>query len=94
MPPRQARSMGLCQWYINITLTFLNIIHRPVFYLKHDVSEMHFVFHLRVEPTQVGAIENVSLYQSEGSGDQLFLLDPLGWVSPEDETESSLRNAV
>jgi hypothetical protein len=25
--------------YINITITILDIIHRDVFYLKHDVSE-------------------------------------------------------
>jgi hypothetical protein len=30
------RSMckSFCRWYINITITILDIIHRPVFYLK------------------------------------------------------------
>jgi hypothetical protein len=28
------RSIGLWRWYINITITILDIIHRPVFYLK------------------------------------------------------------
>jgi hypothetical protein len=28
------RSIGLWRWYINITITILEIIHRPVFYLK------------------------------------------------------------
>jgi hypothetical protein len=28
------RSIGLWRWNINITVTILNIIHRPVFYLK------------------------------------------------------------
>jgi hypothetical protein len=27
-------SVGLCGWHINITITILNIIHRPVFYVK------------------------------------------------------------
>jgi hypothetical protein len=27
-------SIGLWRWYINITVTILDIIHRPVFYLK------------------------------------------------------------
>jgi hypothetical protein len=36
-------SIGLWWWYIDITITILDIIHRPVFYLKHDVSEMEFV---------------------------------------------------
>jgi hypothetical protein len=30
------RSLGLWRWYINITITILDIIHRPVFYLKHN----------------------------------------------------------
>jgi hypothetical protein len=32
------KPIGLWRWYINITITILDIIHRPVFYLKHDVS--------------------------------------------------------
>jgi hypothetical protein len=31
--------MCLWRWYLNITITILDIIHRPVFYLKHDVLE-------------------------------------------------------
>jgi hypothetical protein len=31
-------SIVLWRWYINITITNLDIIHRPVFYLKHDLS--------------------------------------------------------
>jgi hypothetical protein len=30
------KSMGMYQWYINRTITILDIIHRPVFYLKHN----------------------------------------------------------
>jgi hypothetical protein len=29
-------------WYINITFTILDIIHRPVSHLKHNVSETRF----------------------------------------------------
>jgi hypothetical protein len=35
-------SIGLWRWYINITITILNIIHRPVFHPKHDTSETGF----------------------------------------------------
>jgi hypothetical protein len=31
---RLIRSIGLWRWYISITITILDIIHRPVFYLK------------------------------------------------------------
>jgi hypothetical protein len=34
------RSIGLWWWNGNITNTILDIIHRPVFYLKRDVSEI------------------------------------------------------
>jgi hypothetical protein len=27
-------SVGLCLWYINLSITILDIFHRPVFYLK------------------------------------------------------------
>jgi hypothetical protein len=33
-PNRLILSVGLWRWYINITKTILDIIHRPVFYLK------------------------------------------------------------
>jgi hypothetical protein len=32
------QSIGLWRWYINITVTILDIIHRPVFYLKRTVD--------------------------------------------------------
>jgi hypothetical protein len=38
-PNRLMLSIGMCRWYINITLTILDIVHRPVFYLKQNVSE-------------------------------------------------------
>jgi hypothetical protein len=33
-------SIGLWRWYINITITILDIIHRIVFYLKHGVRRL------------------------------------------------------
>jgi hypothetical protein len=44
-------STGLWRWYINITIAILDIINRPVSYLKHDVSETWFCL-LQVDPTQ------------------------------------------
>jgi hypothetical protein len=66
-------SIGLSRWYINITITILDIIHRLVFYLKHDVSEAGFCLRLQTEPTQMGLIEEPSLSQ-----------DPSGQVPHED----------
>jgi hypothetical protein len=31
-------SIGLWRWYINITITILDIIHRPVFYLELNLT--------------------------------------------------------
>jgi hypothetical protein len=31
-------SIGLWRWYINITITILDTVYRPVSYIKHDVS--------------------------------------------------------
>jgi hypothetical protein len=33
-------SIGLWKWYINITITILDIIHRPVSYLKHMIDNV------------------------------------------------------
>jgi hypothetical protein len=40
------RSTGLREWYINITVTILDIIHRPVFYLNLNISEAEFCLRL------------------------------------------------
>jgi hypothetical protein len=37
------------------------IIHRLVFYLKHDVSENEFCLRVQVEPTHFSSIDRVSL---------------------------------
>jgi hypothetical protein len=43
-------SIGVWRWYINITITILDIMHRPVFYLKHDVSETE--SRINISPSQ------------------------------------------
>jgi hypothetical protein len=43
-----------------ITITILDIMHRPVFHLKYDISETGFCFCLLVEPTQLDPIDRVS----------------------------------
>jgi hypothetical protein len=36
-------------------MTILGIIHRPVFYLKYDVSESGYCRRLQVDSTEVGS---------------------------------------
>jgi hypothetical protein len=54
-------SIGLRPWYINITITILDFIHRAVFYLNNDVSETGFCIRLHVKPTHVGSIDIASI---------------------------------
>jgi hypothetical protein len=39
----------------------LDIVHRPVFQLKHSISETGFCLHLQVEPTQLVPIDRAGL---------------------------------
>jgi hypothetical protein len=39
-PNRLKRSIGLWRWYINITVTIQDIIHRPAFYLKQALDNV------------------------------------------------------
>jgi hypothetical protein len=55
-------SVGLWRWYINITITILDIIQRHVFYLKHEVAETEFCLRIQLDPTQVGPIERASRF--------------------------------
>jgi hypothetical protein len=43
--------------YHHITVTILDVIDDPVFYLKPDVSETGFCLCIQVEPTQLGQID-------------------------------------
>jgi hypothetical protein len=62
-------SMAMClrkiyrfgQQYINIPITILDIIHCPLFCLKHDILETGLCFRLQVESTQFGLIDGTSL---------------------------------
>jgi hypothetical protein len=44
-------SIGLWRWYISITITILDIIHRPAFYLKQRFGAAFFL-RVQAEPTQ------------------------------------------
>jgi hypothetical protein len=55
------RSRGLWQWYVNITIIGVNIIHPSVFYLKLDILETEFCLCPQGEPT-VDPLENSSFF--------------------------------
>jgi hypothetical protein len=45
-------SIGLPGWYINVIVTIVDIIHRPVFYFKHmmdNIPTSQETLHLRYE---------------------------------------------
>jgi hypothetical protein len=42
-------------------ITILEIIHRPLFYLKHTVFETRFTLRLKMKSTQKGPIDRTSL---------------------------------
>jgi hypothetical protein len=60
------------RWYINITTTILDIIDRPVFYLKHGVSETGLCHRFQAEPTQLDPKEKAT-----EDSDELFSCGPL-----------------
>jgi hypothetical protein len=49
----------------SVHITILDIIHRPVLYLNHDISETGFCLRLQVEPTDMGQIDAASLVSGE-----------------------------
>jgi hypothetical protein len=51
-PNRLMLSIGLWRRYITVTITIADIIYRPVFYLKHNLSETAFCLRLQVEPVR------------------------------------------
>jgi hypothetical protein len=52
---------NVLEMQLDTTIIILDIIHRPVFYLKHDVSETGFCLRLQGEPAQFGPINRASL---------------------------------
>jgi hypothetical protein len=60
-PNRLMLPKGLWRWYINITITILDIVHRPVFYLNDDILEIGFFLRFQMESTQLDPIHRGSL---------------------------------
>jgi hypothetical protein len=60
-------SIILRRRYINITITILGIVHRPVFYLKHNFSHTESDFRVQVVPIQLDL--------TDGNSDTLSRLD-------------------
>jgi hypothetical protein len=92
-------STGLWRWYINITITILNIIHRTVFHLTHNVSETEFYLRLQVEPTQLDTIDRARTQYIESelcleTETTSVYCAQLGKIHLKTETESSLRNII
>jgi hypothetical protein len=86
-------SIGLWRWYINTTITVLDINHRPIFDLERDVSETVFCLRLQVKPTQLGPIYRASLDSSEAEINFIYWAQ-LSRIYLKTKTESSLRNVV
>jgi hypothetical protein len=47
------------KYFAPVTITVLDIIHHPVFDLKHDVSETGFCLRLLAGPTQLSPIDRL-----------------------------------
>jgi hypothetical protein len=56
----------LISWTFDITITILDVIHCPVYYLKHGISETGFCVCLQVELTEVDLVDRASLYLQMG----------------------------
>jgi hypothetical protein len=65
----------------SVTITVLDIIHRPVYYLKHSVSETGVCPRIQVEPTQLGPINrtNLLLFPEDGDRIQNVVFDTLSF---------------
>jgi hypothetical protein len=86
-------SIGSWRWHIDIIITILDIIHRPVFYLKHNVSDTGLCLRLQVEHTQLSQIDGISLCCPEIGTSSIYSAQ-LSKLHLKMETESSLRNVV
>jgi hypothetical protein len=73
------------------TITTLDIIHGPVFYLKHGISETGFCLRLQVELSQVGQTDRASIRLRTR---ETFYWAHLSRFRLKTETEASLRNVV
>jgi hypothetical protein len=52
------RSTGLGRWYINITLTIMDMGHRSVFYLEYDASATGCSLSIQMEPARAWGMDN------------------------------------
>jgi hypothetical protein len=57
-------SIGLWRWYVNVTVTNLDITHRPLFYLEDNVSETESCPSIQVKCIQLGPtlVDRARLY--------------------------------
>jgi hypothetical protein len=55
---------------------FLGIIHRPVFYLKYNISETEFCLRLQIKPIQLGPIDTASPYLRTSAQTQYRVYKP------------------
>jgi hypothetical protein len=53
---------SLWRWYVSTNIMFLNIIHRPVYIIQHNVSETGSCLRLQVKPSQFEPIDWASPY--------------------------------
>jgi hypothetical protein len=56
------KSLGCKQELHSTNIIFFDIIHRPVYDSKHDVSETGFCLRLQAKPTHLGPIDTASPY--------------------------------
>jgi hypothetical protein len=94
-------AIGLRRCYINITITILDIIHRPVYYIKHDVSETGFYLPLQVWTmlSLIGGLCSCWLYKPYWCCGSETETSSICWARLnrfhlKTETESSLRIVV
>jgi hypothetical protein len=60
-------SIDLWLLYVNLTITLLGIIHRPVCYLGHNISKTRFCPRILVEPTQLGPTDKAIICLRDAS---------------------------
>jgi hypothetical protein len=74
----------------------LDIIHRPVFYLEHNVSETGFCLRLQVEPTKLGPKDEASFCLRSGQETEIISIywSQMIRFRLKTEKESSLRKVV
>jgi hypothetical protein len=93
-PKRLMQQAGVRWCYINITIAILNIIHRPVFYVKYGVSETGFCLCLQVEPIDLRPIERATLCLRVRRQSTYIYWAQLSMINLKTEREYSLGNAV